>query len=680
MLGPSDMGRQDDWERFYLKVAGNIESGHLAVLAGAGVSHDVPSCLPLGNDLSAALVSGLEHQDLGPREVCHSVCPLDCRRDRTWTALYARIARRPAFRLEVVLEMVTRVLGVSGLGVLDFMNRAAPNRCHRALAALAGQGVPIITTNFDDCIEQAYFSQTGCQLPVSTEGEDAASDAGRVARSQEAEASLVKLHGTLRHSDGRNGYRSIITTVETLGTGMSSAKQRLLDICLDGRMLLIVGYSATDFFDVYPYLAQQKYAASVVWVQHAEESDKMTLADCTSTASLPRHVIRLLSGVRQRWVCTGPTREFLSTLAGATSEETVQVTHSRSWRDDVAEFLQAVPAEARASILAYLLENAGIQWAHSALLGATRGTWQSTRPSLVSGHRVSLGVVSILKGMGKYRQAYRLARKQSGLSRRYGTIREQLEWQLEVRSCLVFLNRGADAHRQIDRIRLLAQSEGVTMSIRRRIDIQLRSAVRRLRLLSLERSVFLPVIGRLLAPRAKLLAGLVRDEAGETIREAMAEQCANFHTLLNARRMWMRAEGILASLERRQPAEPPIGGMEPLTAFDELDSLFGRVNTSRAWAEVLCSQGKGKAAAALLAGAGRLSREIGDFPGVYKAYQRLARILLRQGRRRMARICARAALAGRLQVETTVPVLVADLVNLLLLYVGIGSTMLDTSD
>jgi hypothetical protein len=240
----------------------------LVVLFGAGMSADAPSNLPVGPSLSHAITLALEGHDLGPRLLCPASSHIDPASDTTWWEVYERISGREAFRLEVVLEMMTIVLGTRGLEVLAFMNDVSPNQNHYALARLAAGGTTLLTTNFDCCVEQAHLDLASAHIAVLADDEDILRHYSHPRRALPA-STIVKLHGSLRYPDGQAAWRTIVATLETLSTALSEPKRRILDDSLRGRTLLIAGYSARDFFDIYPYLMQQTATDAMVWINHA---------------------------------------------------------------------------------------------------------------------------------------------------------------------------------------------------------------------------------------------------------------------------------------------------------------------------------------------------------------------------------------------------------------------------
>jgi hypothetical protein len=244
-----------------------VDPAAVIVWSGAGASVDAPTCGPTGLQVVARAVEHAFADD--------TVGVL---------ASYYRQLRlnRTGPRLETVLEIVHRVHGDDGL--LDLLNdlERPPNDLHRFFAAHVAMGGHHITTNFDTCIERAGSSSRSDVLHVhgSLEGGHLGATLGRIERG--------------------------------LAADMRSAIDRVL-LRSDVELVVVVGYSGSDFFDVDPYLSDLRPGTldgrRVVWLTH-DGSVRAVVERRRQLCSLEN------AGARTAEI-RAPTRQALSILADA---------------------------------------------------------------------------------------------------------------------------------------------------------------------------------------------------------------------------------------------------------------------------------------------------------------------------------------------------------------------------
>jgi hypothetical protein len=142
-----------------------------------------------------------------------------------------------------VLDVLFRVRGERALAdLLSDVRAAAPNGLHYFLASTAQAGSRQITMNFDDCLEQA------------------------------GALGAIHVHGSFaRDPSGA----SLGVTLARVERGLPPVMRDLLnDVLLapQARLLVFLGYSGSDFFDVDPYLrglrAGSLSGTVVLWIEH----------------------------------------------------------------------------------------------------------------------------------------------------------------------------------------------------------------------------------------------------------------------------------------------------------------------------------------------------------------------------------------------------------------------------
>src|SRR5712691_11004167 len=158
----------------------------LTFLAGAGISHEPPSHLPLAN----SILSNLFQELIIPEPEQH---------------ILEDGLSNGALRFEQVMEAV-RLNFDPDLHILDILGECRSwNSMHQLLACAAGSGHHIFSTNFDSLIERAAQA-CGIRLRVACRGSD-------FSNLTTAEATLWKLHGSLIDQDGAEARDSIIATL-----------------------------------------------------------------------------------------------------------------------------------------------------------------------------------------------------------------------------------------------------------------------------------------------------------------------------------------------------------------------------------------------------------------------------------------------------------------------------------
>lgn len=242
--------------------------GETVFWSGAGISADPPTCAPLG----AALVDRAVRRAFvaGTVEIL----------ERYYRLL--RLARRRP-RLETVLDVVNRIHGEDVL--LDLLSDldGPPNGLHAFFAEHLAAAGGHITANFDTCIEQAL--------------------GGRGA------PSVVHFHGPL--AGGELGV-----TLARIERGLPPDKRHEVQGALlapGKRLLVFVGYSGSDFFDVDPFLRtlppDSLQGRHVLWVDHRDARPALLLPT-------RRQLGWLRAAGAEVMEIAASTRDVVGTLAG----------------------------------------------------------------------------------------------------------------------------------------------------------------------------------------------------------------------------------------------------------------------------------------------------------------------------------------------------------------------------
>jgi hypothetical protein len=214
------------------------------VLIGSMLSSDASSILPAGQTVSTALVENIV-------QPVFKNAPADLGVTRGDILRIERLARNTPF--EVLLQDHPEPEYVRAT-LADLYRQGRPNPLHHALAKAvdAGNVSHIITTNYDTCIESALSSSS---LPQVILDEAKASNADF--SDARARPIVFKIHGCVTDE------RTMVFRLLEEGA-LPCWKRSLLAKIVDGRDVVVIGYSGLDF-DICPVLFQLKYRR-LIWL------------------------------------------------------------------------------------------------------------------------------------------------------------------------------------------------------------------------------------------------------------------------------------------------------------------------------------------------------------------------------------------------------------------------------
>jgi tetratricopeptide (TPR) repeat protein len=240
-------------------------SSGLTFLCGAGVSHPAPTRLPT---VRSFLDQSLEF--CGARGTVRAA------------VLDQYLGQGPIPRFEVIVDEIRR-LKDPALRIAQVFAGGLPNDLHCYLAARCAEGACVITTNFDTCIEEAT---PGRPLhAVTFDGDDLPTRPG-------TRGVVIKPHGTL--GQARQDARSLVMTISAIAQ-TAAGYQRfpgwrsyLLE-AIEDKVLVVVGYSGSDDFDLTPLLLEAR-PRQIVWVQHSDLVVRPVQADLDDATTNVRRI------------------------------------------------------------------------------------------------------------------------------------------------------------------------------------------------------------------------------------------------------------------------------------------------------------------------------------------------------------------------------------------------------
>jgi hypothetical protein len=255
----------------------SLETDRLILIAGAGVSKSPPAACPTWNDLVDQIIraGAAAHPEIEP---------LTARVFAKWNP-YAR-------KIEEVCQLIHAHLGTRVIDAFNILVRGSPNDDHESIAVLAEQHKlrAVITTNFDDYIEQALDRR---RVPFDLH-------VGSPPRNAMRKFAVLKPHGSITDAG------SMVMTMRQAGRPPSPALVSVMQTALRNHPVLIAGYSANDD-DFFPLLIREASTAKRVYWAVWEEMDKNVPAfarrspQCSIVRCRENSVLRALTNVRHGW-------------------------------------------------------------------------------------------------------------------------------------------------------------------------------------------------------------------------------------------------------------------------------------------------------------------------------------------------------------------------------------------
>ena len=228
-------------------------------LVGAGISMDPPSCVP-----SARMFVNEIFKYYAPEEEIEKLSTLE------------------TLRYEFLVEKVQNLFDKE-LKFLDYLSGVKePNAIHLFLANMIMRYNPVITTNFDYLIELALkkklaifpsFHNFHQKVMVIITKED-------YQKKVSFQFPIIKIHGSKMDAiTGRLTKDSLVTTISALGRerekgetfAIEPYKKPLINEVMNGRDLVIMGYSGSDDFDISPMLKELNTMKKIIWIEHDQK-------------------------------------------------------------------------------------------------------------------------------------------------------------------------------------------------------------------------------------------------------------------------------------------------------------------------------------------------------------------------------------------------------------------------
>ena len=308
------------------RISLNSKLNDIVFLVGAGISLEQPSNIPIGSSIIEQLLKWI-----APDDDTYNLL-------KKYSDGTNKKTPFDILRFELLLDEINEV----DSAILDLLqilqNSGYPNFYHYFLSLAISKGSFVITTNFDTRIEEA---SEDLNIPikryiVSTSKQDPF----------DATYNFLKLHGSFLDSKklikNPNLSSNPIANLSQVGkigfafNNLETFKKQLVSR-LSNKILVVVGYSASDSFDVIPLIEEIKFN-KILWCEHilnkkAKVLNIKELEDSfLSNPETPLHLISL--GIQKKrypktesYLFKGRTHEFLKYFFPKLYDENVLQNH-----------------------------------------------------------------------------------------------------------------------------------------------------------------------------------------------------------------------------------------------------------------------------------------------------------------------------------------------------------------
>lgn len=246
-----------------LSILENIKefsSKEITILCGAGISFDPPTSLPTVHSFTTRILEKFG----ADKHVIDSVSE--------------RIGKLKVFpRFELLIDDIRKDIDPE-LHIGNIFSSKLYNLTHLLLGKLILQGSNIVTTNFDTCIENSLRESKFNQYIF--DGEDITTlDFKR-------SGGLYKPHGSVGLDN-----KGLVISVQALARtdrgflNYPNWRELLLKL-FSNKLVLVLGYSGSDDFDITPILLEAK-PQQLIWLHYDQNSEIPQLMKKNETQSLP---------------------------------------------------------------------------------------------------------------------------------------------------------------------------------------------------------------------------------------------------------------------------------------------------------------------------------------------------------------------------------------------------------
>ena len=269
------------------KICSEILSNNwkLVFLVGAGCSKEPPTCLPTGYEMMKEIIK------------------LSCLENEISRINLA--VTQNDIRFETLIDIFQKSVDKK-LKIIDFYTQNTfPNKIHRFLSQMIIQGSIVLTTNFDTLIEQSLTKDIPDNekiIPVITK-DDYLTYSNPKQLFEQKKLPIYKLHGSsVNFVTGEETKDSLIATLEALSQnkdmlnliGVESFKSKLFENIPSDSILIVMGYSGSDDYDIVPTLKSIDNFSKIIWINHvSSEMIGYELKEIQNLSHLPENANKI---------------------------------------------------------------------------------------------------------------------------------------------------------------------------------------------------------------------------------------------------------------------------------------------------------------------------------------------------------------------------------------------------
>lgn len=272
---------------------------------GAGISKDSPTNIPLGDEFTKYILNHSCGEVQSSEilrvwsEISHKIKQYDDNMDFSVPRLETILGC--LYEIDTIMKRKSIVEGIKS------WERVPPNYNHCVLAEFLHHGANIVTTNFDLAMENAFEEKYGTLSHLNCDG---------------MSVFTSNTSGAIYHVHG-----CAIDELEVLGATVRRVKKgidgtagdilnRVIQKC---KIIIFLGYSVSDSFDITPFLENIK--CSMLYIQHKRNG-------CEGKVSYPYNLGKLFKSSTKSFKQQINTGEFLDVLSKTVLQKEIEKNNS----------------------------------------------------------------------------------------------------------------------------------------------------------------------------------------------------------------------------------------------------------------------------------------------------------------------------------------------------------------
>lgn len=176
-----------------------------------------------------------------------------------------------SYRFESLIDEIRKTCDKE-LVIADVFKSDSFNEIHSFLANMIKKGASVITTNFDNCIENALLSKN---IELNYDNRIVYDGNDLIEERVKTNSVLIKIHGS--HSFFCSESPELVITISALAKttkvfALLPKWKRYIKELIFNKTLVVMGYSCSDDFDIVPLLYESK-PNDIIWLNYKNENN-----------------------------------------------------------------------------------------------------------------------------------------------------------------------------------------------------------------------------------------------------------------------------------------------------------------------------------------------------------------------------------------------------------------------